>query len=192
VTDESELSRVEQMLRSTPPPLEVPEHLERAARGAALDPDVTRSRERRLARRRTLRGRLLPAAAVLTAAVAASLVIGVGGRSPSITVVQTVPLAARAGAASGTLQLGTIRGRMRPIVLRVQNLPAAPKGHYYEMWFGDGRKRIGLLPFDTTGGRATVVSAIPAGITWTACWVTLEDYHEGGTAPPVLSSVGAT
>ena len=193
MTEDSELDRVEQMLRSVPPPIDVPGHLEAHARAAALQADVIRPIERSVRMRRgRIRFRLLPAAAVLATAVAASLVLGVGGRSPGIQVVTTVPLSAPVGNATGSVQLGAVHGAMRPIVLRVSNLPAAPSGHYYEMWFGDGAKKMALLPFNTSGGRATVVSEIPADVTWKTCWVSLENYSDSAERGPVLRSLSTT
>jgi hypothetical protein len=193
VTEENDLDRVEQMLRSVPPPIDVPGHLEAHARAAALGEDVIRPVERSVRMRRgQARFRLLPAAAVLATAVVASLVLGVGGRSPGMRVITTVPLSAPVGSASGSVQLGAAHGAMRPIVLRVSNLPAAPNGYYYEMWFGDGAKKMALLPFNTSGGRATVVSEIPADVTWRTCWVSLENYADSAERGPVLRSLSTT
>ena len=87
MTEDNDLDRVEQMLRSVPPPIDVPGHLEGHARAAAMGEDVIRPVERSVRMRRgRIRFRLLPAAAVLATAVAASLVLGVGGRSPGIRV----------------------------------------------------------------------------------------------------------
>jgi hypothetical protein len=199
MTEEHDMNEVERLLRKVPAPEQVPPGLEAMARAAALDPprplDVAAAPAQRRApsRRRWLgRGRLLPAAVILAGAAAASLYIGVGGRSKPIGVQTTVNLAAVQPIASahGTLQVGYTSGSMRPVVFKVSGLRPAPKGHYYEMWFSDGARQEGLLAFDTgRNGSVTVHGEIPATMAWKHCWVTLEgtsDKEDGGA--PILAS----
>jgi hypothetical protein len=130
----------------------------------------------------------------VVAAAAASLVIGVGGRSTGLHVEQTVAMAAVApGAASGgELQLGPAEGPMRPIVLKVHALKPQPAGRYYEMWFSDGADKVALVAFNTSSdGTATVHGSIPSNMGWTRCWITLESERQGARETPVLRAVSA-
>jgi Anti-sigma-K factor rskA len=193
VTGEPEFEGVERLLRSVSPPVDVPGDAADAARAAALERRSSREAVVHSPRRSRLRaGRLLPAAIVLVAAAVASLVIGVGGRSTGTHFQQTVALvSARRDAASGSVAMGAPTGSMRAVVLTVKGLPPAPAGHYYEMWMGGNSvgSGVGLLVFNTNGsGRVTVHSEVPSGITWTRCWVTLEDVRERATPVPVLRS----
>jgi Anti-sigma-K factor rskA, C-terminal len=194
VTGEPDFESVDRLLRSVPAPLDVPADAAGAARAAALQQRPARGAVVGRPRRSRLRSRrLLPAAVVLVAAVAASLVIGVGGRSPGTDLQQTVALvSARSDAASGSVALGSPNGSMRAVVLTVKDLPPAPAGHYYEMWMGgknDGTGGVGMLVFQTNNsGKVTVRSEVPSGITWTRCWVTLENEQNGSTPVPVLTS----
>jgi hypothetical protein len=192
VTGEPEFEGVERLLRSVPPPVDVPADAADAARAAALERRPAREAVVHSPRRSRVRARrILPAAIVLVAAAVASLIIGVGGRSPGTHVQQTVTLvSARSDAASGSLSLASPSGAMRPVVLSVKGLPPAPAGHYYEMWMGrKGAEAVGMIVFQTNGsGKVTVRSEVPSGITWTRCWVTLEDANEGGLEVPVLRS----
>jgi Anti-sigma-K factor rskA, C-terminal len=193
VTGEPEFEGVERLLRSVPPPIDVPADAADAARAAALQRAPSRDAVVHRPRRSRVRaGRLLPAAIVLVAAAVASLVIGVGGRSTGTHLQLTVPLvSARSDAASGSLSLGVPSGAMRAVVLTVKGLPPAPAGHYYEMWMG-GKKMgggVGMLIFNTNGsGRITVHSEVPSGIGWARCWVSLETVQEGSAPVPVLRS----
>ena len=48
---------------------------------------------------------------------------------------------------------------------------------------------VGMLVFNTNGsGKITVHSEVPSGITWTRCWVSLEDVQQGSAPVPVLTS----
>jgi Anti-sigma-K factor rskA len=193
VTGEPEFEGVERLLHLVPAPVDVPADAADAARAAALERRPVRETVVRSPRWSRVRGgRLLPAAIVLVAAAIASLVIGVGGRSTGTPVQQTVALvSARSDQASGSVSMGYSSGAMRAVVLTVKGLPPAPAGHYYEMWMGgkgDGNG-VGMLVFDTNGsGKITVHSEVPSGVTWTRCWVTLEDVRPGSAPVPVLTS----
>ena len=196
MTGEQEFESVERLLQSVPAPLAVPTDAAHAARDAALQQRPPREAVVHSRRRSRLRSRrLLPAAVVLVAAVVASLVIGVGGRSTGTHVQQTVALvSARSDAASGSVALASPSGSMRAVVLTVNGLPPAPAGHYYEMWMGGKGEGngVGMMVFQTNAsGKVTVRSEVPSGITWTRCWVTLEDTSEGGADVPVLTSSSA-
>jgi hypothetical protein len=192
---EPEYESVERLLRSVPAPVDVPAEAADAARAAALERRPPREAVVHSPRRSRVRNRrFLPAALVLVAAVAASLVIGVGGRSSGTHIQQTVALvSARSDAASGSVALGNPIGAMREVVLTVKGLPPAPAGHYYEMWMGGKNEGegngVGMLVFQTNGsGTITVRSEVPSRISWTRCWVTLEDARGGAAAVPVLTS----
>jgi len=193
VTGEPEFEGVERLLRLVPAPVDVPADAADAARAAALERRPVRETVVHSPRRSRFRGgRLLPAAIVLVAAAIASLVIGVGGRSTGTHYQQTVALvSARSDQASGSLSLGTPSGAMRAVVLTVKGLPPAPTGQYYEMWMGGNSEdnAVGMLVFNTNGsGKITVHSEVPSGVTWTRCWVSLEDVQQGSAPVPVLTS----
>ena len=193
MSDDRDLTRVEDLLRSVPTPSEVPPRYAPIAKAAALGgepPAEVVGSSRRASRSPR---RLLAAAAVLVGAVAVTLAFGVNGtRSPS-TVEATVALSSGSpqfASASGTLELGHAEGAMRPAVLKVDHLPPAPAGEYYEMWFSNGDDSVGLMAFNTEAdGTVTVHSAVPTGMAWTRCWVSLEREHNGKTVlQPVLQS----
>jgi hypothetical protein len=105
---------------------------------------------------------------------------------------QTVALvSARSDQASGSVSMGYSSGAMRAVVLTVKGLPPAPTGQYYEMWMGGNSEdnAVGMLVFNTNGsGKITVHSEVPSGVTWTRCWVSLEDVQQGSAPVPVLTS----
>jgi hypothetical protein len=193
MSDERDLTRIEDLLRSVPTPMEVPARYAPVAKAAALGEPaandvVTPVRSARRPRR------WFAAAAVLAGAVAAAVAIGViRNHSSPMYVQESVALKPGSPAfakASGSIDLGRPDGAMRPAVLRVQNLQPAPSGEYYEMWFSSGDDTVGMMAFNTeTNGMVTVRSAVPAGMRWTRCWVTLER-ESGGTIVqrPVLRS----
>ena len=193
MSDERDLTGVEQLLRSVPAPETPPAGLEAIAREAALAPDARPAPVVPFRRRQRFRlSRLVPAAAVVAAAAAASLVIGVGGRSPGIRVEHTITMAAIApGAASGAqLQVGQADGAMRPVVLKVHGLAPQPSGRYYQVWFSDGGDKVGVIAFNTAAdGSATVHSSIPSNMGWTRCWITLTSERIGAPDKPVLRAV---
>jgi Anti-sigma-K factor rskA len=183
MNDERDLTEIEQLLRSTPAPAEVPAGFEALARAAALESApgavVRGPAVDRRPRFAWGRGRLGPAVAVLAAAAAASLYFGVGGRGNGFPAQTTVALAAVKGspmpAASGTLQVGAANGAMRPVVFKVSGLQPAPAGHYYEMWFATGNESVEIMAFNTASdGSVTVHSEIPVGMSWKRCWVSME------------------
>ena len=120
MSDDRDLTRVEDLLRSVPTPSEVPPRYAPIAKAAALGgepPEVVGSP------RRTSRSprRLFAAAAVLVGAVAVTLAIGVNGTRSPRNVEATVALSSGSpqfASASGTLELGGADGAMRPAVLR--------------------------------------------------------------------------
>ncbi len=183
MNDERDLSEIERLLRSTPAPVEVPAEFESAARAAALEPGpgpVVRGPAAARARgRQWTRGRLLLGVGVLVGAAAASLLIGVGGRGNGFSAQTSVALAAVSGSpvphASGTLQVGHANGAMRPVVFKVSGLRPAPAGHYYEMWFSDGKESVEIMAFNTdSNGSVTVHGEIPVSMSWKRCWVSME------------------
>jgi hypothetical protein len=172
-----EFDRVEQLLRSAPAPTAVPPGLVDVAREAALG---GAGAERRpvvsVARRRVPRlrmGRLTAGVAVMAAAAAAALLIGVGGPD-SFDAQKTIALAGPTGA-SATVDFGSADNGTRPMLVKVHDLRPAGPGWYYEMWFKVSNDEVSAVTFNTgSSGEATVRSAISADMHWGTCWVTLE------------------
>ena len=193
MTDEPDLTGVEALLRSVPQPSEVPPRYAALAKAAALDGGSARDVVRASSRGSWSPRRLFAAAAVAVAAVAVTLALAVNATRSPVGVDHTVTLASGCPAfadASGTIEFGRPDGAMRQAVLRVENLPPAPAGEYYEMWFSSGNDSVGMMAFNTDpNGTVTVRSAVPSGMTWTHCWVTLERESNGKTiVQPVLRS----
>jgi hypothetical protein len=194
MSEDRDFEGVERLLRSVPVPADPPAGLEEVARRAALAPTARPAAVPARLRQRFRLNRLVPAAAVLVGAAAASLVIGVGGRGAGLHVEHTVTMAAAipGGAATGELQLGHADGAMRPVVLEVHGLRAQPAGRYYQMWFADHGDKVALIAFNTSsGGDATVRGEIPANMGWTRCWITLESDNAAQTPRPVLRATAA-
>ena len=169
MSDERRMIEIEEMLREAGAPEAPPAHLHAAARSAALgEHDVVELRAHRRLRARG--GRFALAAAVLVASTAAALVIGVGGSR--MQVYRSVQLAA-AG---------------RQVVVHVDGLKPAPAGGYYELWMQNGSDEpTGIVAFDTgSSGHVDARTTLPAGMTWTRCWVTLE--RANGSRTTVLTS----
>jgi hypothetical protein len=175
VSDERRISDVEEMLRAAGAPEDPPAHLRDVARGAALgSADVVRLRptlrmDNRLAR-------LSLAAAVLLASGLAALVIGVGGNRMSVDQRISLDGAATAPGASATIELGSSDGAVRAVVVRVSGLDPAPKGGYYELWMQTGPgDPTGMVTFNTeSDGDIVARTTMPAEMTWSRCWITLE------------------
>ncbi|HET7170278.1 MAG TPA: anti-sigma factor [Gaiellales bacterium] len=172
-----EFDRVEQLLRSAPAPAPVPPGLVDVAREAALG---GAGAERRpivsVARRRVPRlrmGRLTAGVAVMAAAAAAALLIGVGGPD-TFSPERTIALAGPTGA-SATVDFGSSENGTRPMLVKIHDLRPAGPGWYYEMWFRVSGDDVSAVTFNTSSsGDATVRSAISADMHWGTCYVTLE------------------
>ncbi len=196
MSDELDFTRVEDLLRSVPAPADPPARYAQVAKEAALGQDQPglAGSLRRAPRARPRRGWFALGGA-LVGALAATLAIAVfsGGSSP-MKVESSVPLVSGSSTfalASGSLDLGAPDGAMRPAVLKVSDLPPAPKGEYYEMWFSDGDDKVGMMAFNTAAdGTVEVQGAVPAGMTWDHCWVSLERQAPNGdtVVKPVLRS----
>jgi anti-sigma-K factor RskA len=186
--DEPDLQGVERELRAVGAPPTPPPALATAARAAALreTPEVVDIRRRQPLFDRLRRPML--AAAVIAACVIGALVIGVNGRG-GIDTVRTVSMTG-SGGAEGTIKFASAQGPSRQVALRVNDLPPAPEGHYYELWMADGSARIGLVAFNTgDNGRAQATTALPSDVGWDRCWVTEESWTgQHGTATTVLDS----
>jgi hypothetical protein len=175
MSDERRMTEVEEMLRAAGAPENPPAHLRDVARTAALGTgDVVRLRP-------TLRmdnrfARLTLAAAVLLASALAALVIGVGGNSMSIDKRISLDGSTAAPQASATIELGSPGSAVRNVVVRVDNLPPAPKGGYYELWMQTGPgDPTGMVTFNTgSDGDIVAHTTMPSAMTWSRCWVTLE------------------
>jgi hypothetical protein len=183
-----DLDRVEQLLRAAQAPAVVPPGLESVAREAALGGQGTvRRPEISIVRPRLPRfglARLTAGVAVMAAAAAAALLIGVGGRSSPFDAERTLALAGPAGAAA-TVDFGSPDQGTRPMLLKVHDLKPAPTGSYYEMWFRVSGDKVSAVTFNTSSsGDATVRTAISADMHWGTCWVTEE--KAGGTGSQVI------
>jgi len=184
-----EFDRVEQLLRSAPAPAPVPPGLVDVAREAALG---GAGAERRpvvsLARRRVPRlrmGRLAAGVAVMAAAAAAALVIGVGGPD-TFNPQRTIALAGPTGA-SATVDFGSSEEGTRPMLVKIHDLRPAGPGWYYEMWFRVSGDDVSAVTFNTSSsGDATLRSAIAADMHWGTCYVTLEKVGDAGQRRVVL------
>ena len=171
-----DFERVDQLLRSAQAPAPVPPGLIDVAREAALGGGQRRPVVA-VARRRVPRfrfARLSAGVAVMAAAAAAALVIGVGGRASPFEAQHSLALAGPAGA-SATVDFGTESDGTRPMLLKVHDLRPAGDGWYYEMWFRVSGEEVSAVTFNTSSsGDATVRTAISAGMHWGTCWVTRE------------------
>jgi hypothetical protein len=175
MTDERRIIEIEDMLREAGAPPSPPEHLHAVARQAALGhPDVVEIRSR--VRPSSRVGRLVLAAAVLTASAAAALVIGVGGNNFKIDRSLQLQGSPAAASASAVIDIGKTDGPIRQVAVHVDKLAPAPNGGYYELWMQDGSNDpTGMVAFDTdTAGNVVAKTTMPAGMGWTRCWVTLE------------------
>jgi hypothetical protein len=193
VSAHDEFDRVEQLLRATPAPAPVPPGLEAVAREAALGgPAAQRRPEVTIVRARLPRfgfARLSAGLAVMAAAAAAALVIGVGGRTSPFEAQRTLALAGTAGA-SATVDFGSASDGTRPMLVKVHNLRPAGHGWYYEMWFDVSGDKVSAVTFNTSpSGDATVRTAISADMRWGSCWVTLEKAGAGDGSKVVLRPV---
>ena len=176
MTDERRINEIEEMLREAGAPMQPPASFHAVARAAALgEGDVVPMRSRVRPRGRT--GRLMLAAAVLTASAAAALVIGVGGNRMSVA--RSISLGgsgANAGA-TAVVDIGSAGDNpIRQVRVRVQGLDPAPEGGYYELWMQDGTSEAtGMVAFNTQDdGDVVAHTSMPADMGWTKCWVTLE------------------
>jgi hypothetical protein len=175
MSEERYISEIEERLREAGAPPTPPGHLHAIARAEALGPpDVVRIRS--TVRPSSRVGRLVLAAAVLTASAAAALVIGVGGSRFHVDRSVNLQGAGRVTSASAVVDIGSSGGPVRGVQMHVSGLPPAPKGGYYELWMQDGSSEpTGLVAFDTSGSGSVVANTtIPKDMPWTKCWVTLE------------------
>ena len=176
MSDERYINEIEDRLREAGAPPTPPAHLHEIARAEALGaPDVVDIRT--VVRPSSRVGRLVLAAAVLTASAAAALVIGVGGSGFHVDRSVNLQGAGRVASASAVVDIGSSGGRpVRDVQVHVNGLPPAPRGGYYELWMQDGSSEpTGLVAFDTSGtGSVVANTTIPKDMPWTKCWVTLE------------------
>jgi len=187
MTDERRLNEIEDMLREAGAPESPPAQFRIAARAAALaEPEVVELHSRRRVRARG--GRFALAAAVLVASTAAALVIGVGGSQMRVDRSVQLAAAGPAQSASAVMDIGAASDNVRDVVVHVHGLKPAPAGGYYELWMQNGGEEpTGIVAFDTgSDGHVDARTTLPAGMTWTRCWVTLE--RANGTATTVLAS----
>ncbi len=116
MSDDRDLTRVEDLLRSVPTPLEVPPRYAPIAKAAALGGEPAAEVVGSSRRGSRSPRRLLAAAAVLAVAVAVTLAIGVNGTHSPSSVQATVALSSGSpqfANASGSLELGKADGAMR-------------------------------------------------------------------------------
>ena len=186
-----DLDRVEQLLRAAPAPTAVPSGLIDVAREAALG-GVPRRAVVAGARRpqvpRLRLARFAAGVAVMAAAAAAALVIGVGGRETPFDAQTTLALAGPTGA-SASVDFGSADEGTRPMLVKIHDLRPAPAGSYYEMWFRVSGEKVSAVTFNTNStGSATVHTSISADMHWGVCWVTLEKAGVGDRGQVVLRS----
>jgi len=175
MSDERYISEIEDRLREAGAPPSPPAHLHGIARAEALgQPDVVDIRS--VVRPSSRVGRLVLAAAVLTASAAAALVIGVGGSGFHVDRSLNLHGAGAAASASAVVDIGTTSGPVRDVQMHVNGLRPAPNGGYYELWMQDGSSDpTGVVAFDTSrAGGVVADTTIPKDMPWTRCWVTLE------------------
>jgi hypothetical protein len=176
MSEERYISEIEDRLREAGAPPTPPAHLHEIARAEALGPpDVVDIRS--VVRPSSRVGRLVLAAAVLTASAAAALVIGVGGNGFHVDRSVNLEGAGRVASASAVVDIGSSAGGpVRDVKVHVNGLRPAPKGGYYELWMQDGSSEpTGLVAFNTSGSGSVVANTtIPEDMPWTKCWVTLE------------------
>lgn len=186
MTDDRRINEIEDMLREAGAPESPPAQFRTAARAAALGDDVVELHSRRRTRPRGVRFAL--AAAVLVASTAAALLIGVGGSHMRVD--RSVQLAASGPvqSASAVMDIGAASDNVRDVVVHVHGLKPAPVGGYYELWMQNGNQEpTGVVAFDTgSDGHVDARTTLPAGMTWTHCWVTLE--RADGSRTTVLAS----
>jgi Anti-sigma-K factor rskA len=187
MTEERRINEIEDMLREAGAPESPPPHLRAAARAAALgEHEVVEMRTRR--RLRAGGGRFAIAAAVLVASTAAALVIGVGGSRMQVDRSVQLAAAGPAQTATAVMDIGAPSGNVRDVVVHVHGLQPAPAGGYYELWMQNGSDDpTGIVAFDTdSSGHVDATTTLPAGMSWTRCWVTLE--RANGSRTTVLAS----
>ncbi|HET6849208.1 MAG TPA: anti-sigma factor [Gaiellales bacterium] len=187
MNDERRINEIEDMLREAGTPDAPPAHFHAAARSAALgEHEVVELRTRR--RMRARGGRFALAAAVLVASTAAALVIGVGGSRMQVDRSVHLTAAGPVQSASAVMDIGAASDNVRDVVVHIQGLKPAPAGGYYELWMQNGGDEpTGIVAFDTgSNGHVDARTTLPAGMTWTRCWVTLE--RADGSRTTVLTS----
>src|SRR4051812_46164027 len=133
MSEERYISEIEHRLREAGAPPTPPGHLHAIARAEALGPpDVVQIRS--TVRPSSRVGRLVLAAAVLTASAAAALVIGVGGSRFHVDRSLNLQGAGRVTSASAVVDIGSSRGPVGGGPMHVSGPPPAPQGGYYELW----------------------------------------------------------
>jgi hypothetical protein len=192
MTDGAQLRRVEERLRAAGPSATPPGGYAEIARAAALGEVPHQAPARAKVIRLPGSGsfsaiRAALAAAVIAVSVAGALIIGVGGSDP-MRVEHSVSLSGDGGA-TGSVDIAEANGPVRDLVVRIEGLEPAPEGRYYEMWFSHNGDVMAVVAFNTSReGKVEVRSAMPAGIGWESCWVTLEGGAEDVPATVLRAS----
>jgi hypothetical protein len=186
MNDELDMQQLTDALRAVGAPPEPPPGYEQIARDAALGTaapaEVVRIDHHRL-RRRLARPAL--ALVVIAASTIAALVIGVGGNQTPIT--HTVNMSAASGA-NASVDFLEADGAVRPVVVKISNLPPAGDGHYYQLWMSENGENMPVAAFNTdSDGSVTAKSTMPADMGWDRCWITLDSTADrSGTDDPVV------
>jgi Anti-sigma-K factor rskA len=183
VSDDKDLERVERMLQRTPAPEFVPATAAAAARRAALAEPGQATRAARSWRLPAWLRVASPAAA-LGAAVAVAVVLAIGGRGGGLATQYSLSLSGPNGA-TAKVDLGPARNGVRTMVVHVNGLRPAGRGHYYQMWFrSNGNENVSAVTFDTaSGGSASFKGVVSGQMTWRTCWITREAIR--GESKPV-------
>jgi hypothetical protein len=178
---------VEALLRATPPPLAPPAELRERARAAALARGHGHGRGN--VRSFQPRGARLRAAAMLTAAaVAAGVALTfalVRGGEPAAAF--TAHMQGPRGAWA-QVELYHPDGAVRRVRIEVGDLPPAPRGHYYQLWWEVTGGDVRGMAFNTAADGSVVAEThAPSDQRWHRCWVT-EDDVSGHVERTVMSS----
>ena len=190
MNDELDMQQLTDALRAVGAPPEPPPSYEQIARDAALGGTAAPAEVVRIDRHRLRRRLARPAIAlvVIAASTIAALVIGVGGDQTPIA--HTVTMSAASGA-QASIDFQETTGSVRPVVVRVSDLPPASDGHYYQLWMSEKGESMPVAAFNTgSDGSVTAKSTMPANMGWDRCWITLDSTADAAETddPVVLQS----
>jgi anti-sigma-K factor RskA len=184
--EEEQLRQVHEMLVAAGPPPELPPHLQEP-----VEPEKPRDNVSYLPRRRT--GLLLGlAAAIALTAFLGGFISGQRHGSP-FNEVATVPMHATAAAskASAVLYVGEKDSAGNwPLKVDVKNLPALPKGQYYEMFVSRGAnpRAASCGTFRAAGDTKGLRLNAPFSLRGISGWIVTREGPGSGAHPVVLTT----
>ena len=80
-----------------------------------------------------------------------------------------------ASGAHASIDFHEADGAVRPVVVKVSDLPPAGDGHYYQLWMSENGENMPVAAFNTdSDGSVTAKSTMPADMGWDRCWITLD------------------